>query len=131
MGKFSFDIEAFAKKAEIKAEKAIRLIALKCFVEIVSMTPVDTGRAKGSWTASVYTMPTVFGSKEDKSGSETISKATAIVNSWNGEGSTFLASNLDYMPKLEYGWSQQSPKGMVRITMAKFQGIVRDAVRSV
>lgn len=131
MGNFAMDIEKFAEKTGVKAEKALRLIAMNCFVEIVGMTPVDTGRAKGSWTASIYTLPSAFGKTEDKNGSETIRKVSATVDSWNGEGSVFLASNLEYMPKLEYGGSQQAPKGMVRITLAKFQNIVNETARSV
>jgi hypothetical protein len=135
MGTFSLDIEKFAEKAGLQAQTAMRLIVLHMFNSIVVKTPVDTGRAKGSWTVSLYTFPNSFDegldkSKKGKMSAEKeweISKATS---DFSGEGSIYLGSNLNYMPNLEYGpnRSKQAPQGMVRTTLTDFQNAVSSAV---
>jgi hypothetical protein len=39
-------------------------------------------------------------------------------------------NNLPYAVPLEYGHSKQAPGGMVRITLARFQQIVDEAIRN-
>ncbi len=39
-------------------------------------------------------------------------------------------NNLPYAIALEYGHSDQAPGGMVRITQARFQQIVEEAIRN-
>jgi hypothetical protein len=39
--------------------------------------------------------------------------------------SIYLTNNLPYIKKLEYGSSQQAPRGMARVTIADFERIVQ------
>jgi nitroimidazol reductase NimA-like FMN-containing flavoprotein (pyridoxamine 5'-phosphate oxidase superfamily) len=42
----------------------------------------------------------------------------------------YLVNNLPYAVPLEYGHSKQAPGGMVRITLARFQQVVDEAIRN-
>jgi hypothetical protein len=37
----------------------------------------------------------------------------------------YLTNNLPYGERLEYGYSKQAPSGMVRITLAEYEKILR------
>jgi len=130
---FSLDISNFAKKTGLNIDTVVRRFTLEIFSDVILLTPVDTGRARGSWTVGAYTLPAAYNDGEDKSGSEAIGKATTAVLGSDPGRSVFLASNLIYMPPLEYGSSQKAPRGMVRITLAKAQqtidGVVKEVVR--
>lgn len=128
---FTLQVEKFAKKAEMNAVQIMRLTTLYMFVSIIKRTPVDTGRARGSWTTSVYTMPSTYNDDNDKSGSKALTAAALSAEAWNGTGSIFIVSNVDYITYLEDGSSDQAPNGMVAMTVAEFQEAVNNAIRKV
>jgi hypothetical protein len=65
---------------------------------------------------------------EDKSGTATISKATAAAADLQAGEVIYLVNNLPYGPSLERGHSRQAPTGMVGITVAEFQAVAGSAV---
>lgn len=131
MSSFALQVEEFARKAEINAIQAMRLTTLYMFVSIIRRTPVDTGRAKGSWTTSVYTLPAAYSDVEDKSGNKALTAAALSAEAWDGVGSIFIVSNLDYIEYLEDGSSDQAPNGMVAMTVAEFNEAINAAIRDV
>lgn len=90
---------------------------------IIRVSPVDTGRFKGSWNTAI--------------GEPNLSIETSI-----GAGllpilgqakigdDIYFTNNQPYAMRLEFGWSQQAPAGMVRVTLADFQGFVDRAARA-
>jgi hypothetical protein len=92
-------------------------------------TPVDTGRARGNWTATVGHRSAGSTDGVDPIGGSTVANAQAVANGWDGNGSIFLTNNLPYIERLEHGHSGQAPSGMVGITVAEFGGIVDGAAR--
>ena len=131
MGSFSLDISRFCKNANMVTQVAIRKISLEAFKRIVMKTPVDTGRARANWAASVGKYVTYQIEGSDRDGTATLSQAADGVMSWNCQGSMFLSNNVPYIGVLEYGsfpdpsggsktmggFSTQAPQGMVRITV--------------
>jgi len=43
----------------------------------------------------------------------------------------YLANNLPYAQRLEDGWSQQAPEGMVKLTVQRFQQIADAVIRQI
>jgi hypothetical protein len=72
---FESDIEKIQKDINARADRALRAAILTMSVEIIRGTPVDSGRAKGNWQASVGSAKTSILDKTDKSGSATIAEA--------------------------------------------------------
>lgn len=161
---FSLSVAAFCRKANLAPSLVARQVCNGLLEDIVRMTPVDTGRARGSWTVGIYTLPAQYNTGEDKSGGDTIIRGQNTISGFDlSRGSAFIVSNLEYMPVLEYGgypktvkygsrpkglkkgenpggfgvilsaggFSMQAPRGMVRVSISRYQEFVRRAVREV
>lgn len=130
LGSFTLDIQRFAEHAERNATAVIRKIALDVFTRVVMKSPVKTGRFRGNWQVQIGSLPGGVLELDDKSGTATISKITAAVLGLKAGEIIFLANNLPYGRRLEYGYSKQAPAGMVRITLQEFGAIVDNAART-
>lgn len=124
---FADQVSTFTRKTEAKIETAIRKIALDVFSEVILMTPVDTGRARGSWQVAIGTIPTGTVELDDPAGTATIGKVQAEVLGLKAGQTIYLVSNLEYIQALEFGHSKQAPGGMIRLTVQRWRPIV-DAV---
>lgn len=120
---FGDQIAAFADKAEAKMDLAVRKISLELFSRVILKTPVDTGRARGNWQVAVGNVPSGTLELEDKSGSATISAATASAAGLRAGDVIFLVNNLPYIRRLEDGYSKKAPAGMVGLSIQEFQRI--------
>ncbi len=120
---FAEDIEAFASKTERKMDFAVRKISLELFSRVILRTPVDKGRARANWQVSIGATSNGTLELEDKSGTATISAATAVAAGLRAGDVIFLVNNLQYIQRLEDGYSGQAPAGMVGLTVQEFQRI--------
>lgn len=110
---FLNDIRKFNKKAERTALMAFKQVALAASDKVTERTPVDTGKAKGSWMGGI------------NSPARNSPGYLAVIGRLKLGDTFFLTNNQPYIRRLEYGWSMQAPAGMVRITVAEFQNIVK------
>ena len=124
---FSSQIKAFAKKVQDKTDATLRVAALDLTSRIINRTPVLTGRAKANWQVTVNEVPTSSLVETDKDGSATMAKAAAILGKAQYIQTVYVANNVNYIVGLEYGKSQKSPAGMVRVTVAEWSEIVAHA----
>lgn len=125
VGKFADDIAKFETKTNGKLELAIRKIALEMFSRVILKTPVDTGRMRGNWQVAIGTAPSGTLELDDKSGQASIGKVQAAALGLKVGDIIYLANNLPYAMRLEEGYSQQAPAGMVSLTVQEFQAVVR------
>lgn len=129
---FADDVRAFAQKGPASAALVHKKIALELFARIVLRTPVDTGRLRGNWQAAVNVFAPGTLDTTDPGGGETIRAATGIVTGATPFATLTLTNNLPYAARIEYdNWSKQAPAGMVRVSVAEFQGLAGDVVASV
>lgn len=126
---FADDVSAFVRKTEAKIETAIRKIAIDVFTEVVLMTPVDTGRARGNWQVAIGSIPSGTLELDDKDGTATIAKVQADALGLKAGQSIYLVNNLEYITALEFGHSKQAPSGMVRLTVQRWVPIVEKVGR--
>ena len=126
---FAADIQRFAVKSEQQVDKTVRAITFALFREVIQRTPVDTGRLKGNWQASVGSPVTGTVTTTDKDGSSTVASMAAAIGGWGSK--TYLSNGLPYAHRIEYdGWSHtKAPAGMVRVSFARIQNIVAKAAR--
>jgi hypothetical protein len=88
------------------------------------------GRFRANWHLSIDVVENVTFDEVDPSGQETIAALVSAVSDFTAGQTAYLINNLPYAILLEYGHSQQAPGGMVRITVARFQQIVDEAIRN-
>ena len=105
----------------------VRKVALDLMTKIVLKSPVDTGRFRGHWMTGINSVPGGLTGRLDRSGSATIATASATLNGARAGDTVYLANNLPYAVKLEYGHSKQAPSGIVRTTIDEFQRAVNNA----
>lgn len=129
---FSDDLKKFAAKADPNI--VVRKVAMDVFHRVIIRTPVDTGRARANWQASIGAPKEGELDSVNKipvgvpGGSADLDQAL-IVDKHQGDDSIFLSNNLPYIEVLENGSSIQSPAGMVKVTLSEYPGIVEDAVK--
>lgn len=128
-GSFSLQIENWANEALGAIEQTFKDVVIQIGETLVNLSPVDTGLFKGNWQLTIDAPSNHSIDRHDKEGSETISALIAAANSLEPGQTAWLVNNLIYSIPLEYGHSQQAPAGVVRITVAQFQKIVREAAQ--
>jgi hypothetical protein len=150
MSTFGADLSRFVKKTKLKSDVVLRKIAFDALRGVVMMTPVDTGRARGSWRVGINltdltTLPAGKLGKRARdargrfSMGSTSSKeaATAIaLNLGSGQISKAvfgnriaITNNVVYVPYLERGRSKQAPNGMLRVTFERIKASIRSLVK--
>lgn len=108
-------------------EKVIRGTLFGLAGRIIKRSPVDTGRFRNNWQASVNTINTATTNSVDRSGASSISEARKTIESLKMGGTFYLSNNLPYARRLEYGWSKQAPNGMLRRSVAELQARMNEA----
>lgn len=131
------DLRGFAKGIRLRGEavdrnatELVRRVALLVDSAVVLQTPVDTGRARANWQASVG---------EAKSGTlpapaspglgvtQALESAASAVASYKGQVAIHITNNLPYIQRLNEGHSQQAPAGFVQKAMLAGVTAVRGA----
>lgn len=128
---FALDVSKFVEKAKKNPEKVMRQVSIKLFSAIIKASPVDTGRFRMNWMASGGTPAPGITDATDKSGDKATGNATSFVLSASDWREFTLTNNLPYAQRLEYGWSQQAPQGMVRTNVSRFQQLINEEANKV
>lgn len=128
---FEDDLRAFEKKATSRIRLFRRALIMKVSARVILRTPVDTGRARANWQATLSAPASGVVDSVDKTGETALAAVRSeSEKTWSDDDrSFFLTNNLPYIEALENGHSQQAPAGMVAITIAEFEGLA-DQVRN-
>ena len=131
MGQFSLDLSRAVAKAKGNTSLAVKRVMLETFTRCIAKSPVDTGRFRANWTASIgsYSTGTTDALDKrrvgDRKGPTIDAMAYMVDGVQLGDYKVFLVNNLPYSHVLEYGrasgkpGSLQAPQGIVRITLAE------------
>lgn len=128
---FTLDVSKFVEKAKKNPETVMRQVSIKLFSAIIKASPVDTGRFRMNWMASGGTPAAGTTDATDKSGNTATGNATSFVLKDTDWHEFTLTNNLPYAQRLEYGWSQQAPAGMVRTNVSRFQQLINEEANKV
>ena len=119
------------KDAGDKADLVVRKTALQLQTRMVQRSPVDTGRFKNNWQAGIDSINTDTALDTSLTGEGSIARTISTVESWKSGQTINLTNSMPYAQRLENGWSQQAPSGMVALTMVEFNQALADAVASI
>lgn len=101
---FTLNLKEIAARVPAEMVTAIqKKIALTALASIVYRTPVDTGRARGSWQCGVGKIPVSQSKAIDKDGRATITAGEVVIDSLPPFDVLYIASNLSYIRWLEDG----------------------------
>lgn len=149
LGSFTADLSKFALKAKLNGDQVMQKVCFEVFSRVVQRTPVDTARARTGFQVGVNSMPSgsdpgprVSTRKKGQRlttapplSAEDRGRITTGTQALKFGDTGWLVNNVEYVQYLEYGtasygFSQQAPAGMVRITLSEFQSHVAKAVAS-
>jgi len=124
---FAESVTEFSKKTEKKIRQGHQLAIISLFSSVILRSPVDTGRFRANWIITADQPSKDTRMEFDKSGSYVINTVVKFMED-NKASTIYLANNLPYAERLENGWSQQAPYGMVRLSIASFDRMFKEAV---
>lgn len=115
MGKYQKQFKGIAIAIEDEALECITKYAFTLLNNLVLRTPVDTGRARGGWVVSVNKPDPYVAKLVDKVGHRVVLNGQKrIINKYNSlDDVVYIQNNLPYIQRLDKGWSQQAPAGIV------------------
>lgn len=132
LGAFGKAMRARGDKIPDRADQIVREVALAADRTVVLATPVDTGRARANWQASLGQPASgtvnVAPGKRASAGAAT-AQAEGVIAGYKGGPSSaiFLTNNLPYIVPLNNGHSKQAPAGFVERAVAAVQRAARRA----
>jgi hypothetical protein len=140
-GTFALQLQKFAEKTGQKADLAVGKIVVSVAGRLDFRSPVGDaaywqhpapkgyvgGRFRGSWNLGVGVMPANV-ETIDPSGAETQGRIIASIPHKASGEVYYIINATPYGPRIEKGWSNQAPQGVVGLTVIEFQRIVDDAV---
>jgi hypothetical protein len=129
--KFKRDFAKILARAGGKADQVIRKVVLDVGKAIINRSPVDTGRFRGNWNYASVSINTSTSGGADKTGSSALARIQAGLTGWATGQTIYITNSLPYAVRLENGWSQQAPSGMVRLTVVEFRQYIAKAAREV
>ena len=123
-------IEGFSARAQEKVLKIFKKSIIDLTSDIISDTPVDTGRLKNNWFPSV-------GAASEQTTEATANEAgdraeKCAQNELTLDKTFYFTNNLPYALRIEFeGWSKvKAPQGMVRRNAIRWKQIVKRAARA-
>lgn len=124
---FDRDLAKFSDQMGIALTTVVKKIGFDLFRRIILKTPVDTGRARASWTIAInqpdrsVADPGVHAEYQTGASSAAEAKATSVMASLQAGKyePVWISNNLPYIEALEHGHSQQAPQGMVALSIAE------------
>lgn len=128
------DLQRIAERNKAKMVKVAQNSLMRIGGAIVAKSPVDSGRFKNNWM-SAYGAPdesttSSFAKTELGEGrGAVVGRLKAKLDLLDTGQFFYFTNSLPYAERLEYGWSQQAPGGMVRVSVASWQSIVEDEIR--
>jgi hypothetical protein len=135
---FSISIDKFVKKAQGNTDRFMLEFTQDIAENVVTKSPVDTGFFRSNWKANIGSVeigperkPKDFNLGASAATSQALGNITANLIGVDGGDVVYITNNADYARKLEYGWSNQAPEGMVRITIAKAPSIAREVLKRI
>jgi hypothetical protein len=119
---FATDLDKAVLNIKGFTEKQVRGTLFGLSSRIIKESPVDTGRFRGNWQASIGSPVLSTTSRLDSTGAGSINDAAVTVQGLKLGQTFYLTNNLPYARRLEYGsHSKQAPNGFLRINLQRVQ----------
>lgn len=126
---FSAVVSSFKSDAINACQETRKAATIELFKSVILDTPVSEGRLRGNWQATTNNPATGQLDIYDQNGGGTVIIAVNTVNKSLDDQTLYLANNLPYALRIEYGHSDKAPAGMVRRNIARISRLIEKAIR--
>ena len=118
---------SFARMGASKILQVEKASFIALGTEMAFKSPVKNGQFKASWVGGIMTP----NNETFQPGRDAVGAVTLMLAGF-ATGQTFYYTNsLPYAPRIENGWSNQRPHGVVRLTARRWPQIVAAEIRAV
>lgn len=127
--------EDIARVKRVLRERTLlffKALVMEAHRRVVLRTPVDTGRARANWMLSTGSPSKLVREAEPGGSAATqmaLDDALEFVKTLDVDDVAYIVNNLPYIERLENGWSDQAPEGMVSVTVEELALIKEDMIR--
>lgn len=119
---FAADLKRIADKNKQTLEQVYRVIMNDMANSMILMSPVDEGTFKANWLADVGKAD--FSFNATRTNVEYVNgRLTAKLSELTTQQDFFFTNSMPYAERLENGYSDFAPNGMVKVTINNFQSI--------
>lgn len=125
---FKRDFTRLLERAGEKAADVVRKSITDVQSALIFKSPVDTGAFRNNWNTALGAIDASNSRQADKSGAGATAQTADAVSRYRLGDRIFITNSMPYAMRLEYGWSDQAPQGMVRITSVEFAQYLRRQV---
>lgn len=120
------DLKKFAQLTGKAMEQVVKESLIDTSTRIVLASPVDTGAFRGNWLSATGSADTRYNTQDT---TEKLGEMRATINGIALGEVFYFTNSLPYAERLENGWSQQAPAGVVKLAVAQWQQTVRRKIR--
>ena len=130
---FEISLQGFAEKTKGNMDLIVRKVASEVLSSVVFKSPVDTGRFRGAWVVNdtEFAYAPGAGPRFDATGALALQDGDVVIQKINAGQTVVISNNLPYGERLENGWSDQAPLGIVAITVIEFNMFMREVLAAV
>lgn len=116
---------ALRERLQRPLARGLRALSLEVLARVSERSPVDTGRFRMNWQVGVGERPQ--GELPLESGGQAGGDVVRQLNDLEREvRPIFVVNNLPYSERLEDGYSQQAPEGIVAVTVSEMRTYGKD-----
>lgn len=102
--------------------KVTQKMGQEIFTGVVSRSPVRTGSFRSSWRMSLHA-PDITTTEGGAPGAPLSAPSTPTASGMKVGDKLFVTNSVPYSYRLEYGWSDQAPSGVLRVTIQSLGGL--------
>ena len=118
---FASQVDKMADKAAVRTSKMVRGTVLGVMRDTIKDTPVDSGRLRNNWFASIGRPVDAEREQGGKAASASKANAVDVASKFKMGDEIYFTNNLPYAMIIEFG-------GMVNGSVRKGQGMLRRAI---
>lgn len=137
MASFGQQLKQFEVKVQSQSTAVVKKVVLEMFTRVMKRTPVDTGNARVNWEIGVNEIKSTVATAAAIEGEHQVSAQALLaglseLSTFKAGQTVYITNNVEYIQILEDGGSKdQSPQGMVAITVREFQDIVQSVAAGI
>jgi hypothetical protein len=131
---FAAKLKRISDSIEPNADKLLKDVVKEVHRELLASTPVDTGRARGSWqtttgepaTGELYPQPLKPPSPE-AGAARSVAEMQNVVTSAKPLETYYIQNNAPYIGRLDAGSSRQAPANFVARAAQRGRNLIKGA----
>jgi hypothetical protein len=124
---YALELTKILSKLDGNLDVFVQKVIIDMGSSVIKRSPVRSGRFRNNWNFSEAAPDISAGRGPDPAGSGAQAQIAALAAKAKAGGVFYFTNALPYAWRIETGWSDQAPSGVVGLTVAEFQAKVDKA----